>query len=87
MTAAVKFTAQVQSPCLNVQVNVPTLASVPTYDISDLVPMYVDLNWDVVNSPMTSCTPIYFNFKMLNNTAGGVVDTSVFSIINTTSGL
>ncbi len=86
-TSSVGFTIQVASPCLNVAVNVPALGSVPTYDISDTTPLYVDLNWDVVNPPTTSCGPIHFKFTLLNATAGGVVDTSIFSIINTTSGV
>jgi hypothetical protein len=44
-TTSISFTVQVYSPCLNIGVTVPTLASIPTYDISDLVPLYVNLNW------------------------------------------
>lgn len=84
-TTEVVFTVQVASPCLGLTINVPPLTSITTYDISDLVPTYIDLNWQVLNPPTQSCGEIYFVFKMVNNT-GGVVDTSVFSIVNTTSG-
>ena len=85
-TTFVQFNVQVSSPCIGLTVNVPTLASVPTYDISDLVPLYVDLNWQVVNPPTPSCGNVYFIFKLLNATAGGAVDSTVFSIVNTTGG-
>ncbi|TNV75036.1 hypothetical protein FGO68_gene6423 [Halteria grandinella] len=86
-TTQVVFTVQVASPCLGLTINVPVLASPPTYDISDLVPTYVDLNWQVVSPPTPSCGEINFMFKMFNNTPGGVVDTNIFSIVNTTNGL
>ena len=60
------------------------MASTPTYDISDLVPLYVNLNWQVTSPPTPSCGPVFFIFKLLNATAGGVVDTSIFSIVNIT---
>lgn len=86
-TSFVQFTVKVASPCTGLTVNVPTLPSIPTYDISDLVPLLVDLNWEVVNPPTPSCGPIHFKYTLLNATAGGVVDTSVFSIQNTSSGV
>lgn len=78
---------QVASPCLNIGVTVPALATTPTYDISDLVPLYVDLDWQVISPPTPSCGPINFIFTLLNATAGGVVDTSIFSIVNQSSGV
>lgn len=86
-TNSVQFTVQVASPCLGLQINVPTLATMPRYDISDLVPLYIDLNWAVVNQPTPSCGPIFFQFKMVNATTGGNVDTSVYTLVNTTAGL
>jgi hypothetical protein len=78
---------QVASPCLDIGVEVPALASIPTYDISDLVPLFVDLDWNVVSPPTPSCGNVFFVFTLLNATLNGVVDTSVFSIVNTTNGL
>lgn len=86
-TTEVVFTVQVASPCLGLTINVPALESITTYDISDLVPTFIDLNWEVVNPSTPSCGPINFVFRMVNHTTGGNVDTNVYSIINTTSGL
>lgn len=58
----------------------------PLYDISDLVPLFIDLNWEVVNPPTPSCSPNFFQFRMLNATDGGPVDTKVYSLVNGTNG-
>ena len=47
MSTSVQFTVQVKSPCLDVVVTVPTLSAIPTHDLSNLVPVYIDLNWSV----------------------------------------
>lgn len=87
MTTGVSFQVQVASPCLNIGINIPALAGTPTFDISDLVPLYVDLDWQVVNPPTTFCGEIYFVFKLVNATTLGNVDTSIFTVVNTTTGL
>jgi hypothetical protein len=74
----------VYSPCLNIGVTVPSLAAIPTYDISDLVPLFVNLNWQTINPPTPSCGPNFFIFQMFNATTGGSVDISVFSLVNIT---
>jgi hypothetical protein len=61
-TTSLSFTVQVYSPCLNIGVTVPTLPSIPTYDISDLVPLYVNLNWQTINPSTPSCGPVFFIF-------------------------
>jgi hypothetical protein len=51
------------------------------YDISDLVPLYIDLNWDVVSPPTPSCGSPIFNFKIVNSTLGGSIDPNIFTIV------
>jgi hypothetical protein len=64
-------------------------ATTPEYDISDLVPLFIDLDWlvDKVTLASNACLEVNFIFRMVNHTSGGNVDTSIFSIVNTTSGL
>jgi hypothetical protein len=58
----------------------PTL---PVYDISDLVPLYINLSWSVVSSPRAACNADNFTFQLFNQTTGGPVDTTIFSIVGT----
>jgi hypothetical protein len=80
-TSEVKFTIKVQSPCFGLQVNVPTISIIPIYDISDLVPLHINLDWTVVNPPTPSCSPPFFNFKIVNSTLGGSIDPNIFTIV------
>ena len=85
-TTSVAFQVQVYSPCLGLSITVPPLPAIPTYDLSDLVPLLINLNWTVANPPTHYCTPPYFIFTMVNATTGGAVDTSVFSIVTASNG-
>ena len=66
MSTSVQYTVQVSSPCLTLVVTVPTLSVIPKYDLSDLVPLYIDLNWNVENPSTPSCGPINFVFTLFN---------------------
>ena len=57
ISASVKFTCQVASPCLNNPVAIPTY-TIPIYDLSEWAPKYVDLNWVVTNAT-PSCGSVY----------------------------
>jgi hypothetical protein len=83
MTTSTEFSSQVASPCLNNPVKITAPANTPIYDLSDLQPMYIDLDW-IVTYTNPFCAPIYYKFKLLNATTLGEIDPGVFSVVTTT---
>jgi hypothetical protein len=77
----------VASTCLNLVVTVNPIP-LPVYDLSDLAPLYINLDWQVAAGALNiSCGPANFVFKVLNGTTGAAADSAVFTLENQTSGV